>query len=713
MLATISDSGDRRRLAAWFAVCLVAAGGLLRLEVDPQAGLSLDPQDPVESADRTLRTATGSDDVVAVVLRRSQGSLGAADFAAVDAVFTALVTEPSLTRTRAVTRAPVLGGESGVLTATTPLHPLPTADGFDAALGTVLADRFSVGTMISPDGTLTVLPSWVRREAAETLLVGIGSKALQDEATRTSEHGAQAKRAIDEGRLAVLLGDAAGPADAEVGRRLSALAEQGNSLARSWAVQAHELASEPDAAAFSAASRALAGVSLPSGLVGTVIGASAVESALSEAYPLAIGLLVAGLLLGVCLAGWRDSRSLTPALVSLGAAGFVAGGMGWLGVPMHGTTALLPAMAVLLSGAAAAGTTPALRTGMAMTPLIALALTSAPTPGLSQGLLLCVAAVLGAGFAVTHPSAPEPTTGSPGLRSALVAGLVGAAVLGSQPVGLHPGGLLDRRAPLGQAMAALDAFGMATPAQLAFDGGEARALARPEHLATLAAAQRSLEANRAVLATVSWADFVQALHHAVSGAHELPSDPALVDQYLLLFGRPDDVRPLVAPDFRTAGGLVRLAPGAGARLGALAGPVADGPVVLTGAAARVSRAGWLASRRALAGGGAGIVFALCVLGAFFGGVHRRSAAIGAASAVVAAAIAAGWAGAVGVEAALAACTVWALCIVGIRPAVWAGVGAAAAVVSPVVPVAAFGLGLAGGALVAIFSSPPPGTVRAR
>ncbi len=682
----------------WIALLLVvalAAAGLPRLVVDPLAPFRLPGGDPVEIADRALRASTGGDDLVALVVWDERGPLDAAGIGAVDALLEALLAEPALVRSRAVTRAPILSGAEGVLTAVTPLHPTPAPDDLEAALRTVLADPFAVGALVTPDGSMAMLPSWIARAPADEALVAIAGKALADPAVRATEDGRACGQAVDQARLAVVLGDAAGPADAEVGRRLEALAEAGNALAAGWARRAKELADDPEGQALEAVRRASTSVALPDGLTVAVLGEAALRDELAERFPLGVGVLVAGLLIGLLAAGAGASRWRGPLLATAGVTA-VAGGMGWAGAPLHGQTALMLPLAALLPGASAGGGATTWRTALAVAPLVGLGAALTGTPGALAGALLAAGAVLGAGLLA--PSAPEARQSGPrepASRAALLVLAAGLALSGSRPLGLNPARQLDGRSELGRVTAALDRFGMGAPAQIALLGDAPRALALPAGLEALARGQSALQADRSVLATVSWADFVARLHGVVSGGTGLPDDAALVDQYLLLFGRPDDVRPLVAPDFRVGGGILRLRAGEGAALGRLAGPVGDTGAIVTGGAARVARAGWLAARRAGLGAALAAVLAALLL-AFVGGGRTRALS-GLAAAAVAVGACGAWVGAVGVEAALAGAGAWCLTLQAPPRGRLAGLGGLCALLSPVCAVAGFGLGLAAGA----------------
>lgn len=694
--ATTSEPRGRVPLLLLGALCLLAAAGIPCLELDPEAPFRLDIDDPVGRADRALRSTTGGDDLVALVVWDQRGPVQSDSLGVIDAAFERLSREPALLRSRSVTRAPILSSVDGTLTAETPLHPVPPAAELESALTRVLTDPFVGGALITPDGTMAILPSWVRRQSTDATLVQVAAKALVEPEVRATDEGKACKQAVDQARLAVVLGDAAGPADMEVARRLRALGADGNGLADRFVARAGALVADPDAGALEAVLAVRDALELPTGVSAAVLGEAPLRAELSTRFPVAIALLILGAFLGFLLAGGPGPLRLWASLAAWTAAAFVAGGMGWVGAPLHSLTALCIPVGALLAGAAAATRVSLLTSVVALLPLLGLALTTSSVPGLLPGLLLASATGVAAGLFVETASLEPEVTGASPSRLAMVFVLAAAAVIASQPMGVDPSRLLDARTATGEIMAALDTHGMATPAQIALDGGEAQSLATPQVLLELADAQRTLNSDPAVLGTVSWADFISALHGAVSGGDGLPTDAALVDQYLLLFGRPEDVRPLVAQDFSVGGGILRLRPGQGASLGALAGPVGAGRVVVTGGAARVARSGWLIACRGALGGALGLLLALgLALGPRTPGAFAETTR-SLAGAAVAVGVTTLWSGAMGFEATLAGATVWFLAALGGRRSAIAGLGAGLALASPVVSVASFGCGVAGG-----------------
>lgn len=676
-------------LLPWLLVALVLGAGIPRLVIEPGAPFALPEDDPVRVATEAMTEATGGDDVVLVALYRSEGLLDGSGIAALEALRERLEREPGLERVRTVHRSPLLSSEGGVLSAVTPLWPVPEGAALEAARARVLADPFTVRSLVGPEGRVVVVPAWVRRATAGTLLASIASKELEDEAVRTTPAGMDARSAVEGARLAVALGDEEGPADAVIAKRLLALDE--NPLVRSWRDQAELTAEDPSAAALAGARRALAGIDLPPGTRGAVLGQAAVEDVAGKAFPLGAGVALLAILGALTVLGLaRGGDGLRPALLGAVAAVSVFGGLGWFGGPLHGLTGLLPLGAVVVGGLGARRSSPAVVLA-ALTPLAGLAL-GARAPGLVVGLLVLVA--LGGAAGVSAPDDARPV--APRSRAAgAVLAVLGLVALAMAPLGMDPSAILGRGVPEGALAARLqEAGGMAAPASLVLVGDGPGALARPESLQALADAQGGLAGQDGVAASTTWADFLARLHGAVSGEAGLPRSDALVEQYLLLFGRPEETRPLVAPDRSVGGGFLWLEEGQGGRLGALAGPVDGGPVVVAGAAASLARAARLEARGAAAFGGIGLLLGVVLLL-----VGRRDPLVPLAAALGGAGLTALVAGAWGWEACFVGACGFGLAAGAPRSLRLAGLGGAAALASPVLGLAATGAGLAAAALL--------------
>ena len=695
-------------MALLVVLALVGAAGVPRLTLDPQAPFQLPADHPTAVATQTVRDATGGDDVVLVALYGDQSLLAPDGVAAIEAIREALAGVPALEGVRAVTTAPLLATRDGLLTAETPLLPTPTDD----AAARVLADPFTVGPLIGADGTIAIIPGWIRRDGAGPALVAQATQALADAETRATPAGAAVSKAVNEARLAVVLSQEEGPPDAAVARRLTALASADGpaaALVAEWLATATSMADDPASAALTQVRQALTAVPLPDGVQATVLGAPAVAEAAEAAFPLAVGLLLVGLALaGALAAGLMGSVAHgARAAAGVGLAALLAAGlMGWAGVPLHGVSALAIVAAAGLAGLLGAAGEGSLRPiAVAGLPTLGVCLGMSAVEGALLAGLAGAASGVVVGGTLARLGAPLRPEGrsiggpsalmSPALQAAAVLALGCAASL-VRPVGLDPARLLDARDPVGAAVSALDArAGMGAPAQLVFTGVGDRPMAAPEALATLQAAQAALSADEAVRATVSWADFLGAIHQLVSGEQGLPADAALVDQYLLLFGRPDATRPLVATDLSVGSGLVRLAPGQAAALARLTRVLDDSPVALGGEAVVIA----VASERTARAAGAGLL--LCILLALGLTLRQQREALDdllfTATAVIAgAAAAAWWAHALTLEALLAGALIFGAARSPGSPPAALLLGGLLAMLSPVVPIASLGLGLAAG-----------------
>jgi hypothetical protein len=165
-------------------------------------------------------------------------------------------------------------------------------------------------------------------------------------------------------------------------------------------------------------------------------------------------------------------------------------------------------------------------------------------------------------------------------------------------------------------MAAMDAkLGGSTPIHVVSTASEG-GLADPKRLAAMRDAQASIAADPGVDSVVGWTDFLQQIHAAVSGeAGVLPERVDLVQQYLLMFDRPRDTRPLVAPDKSMGVAFVRMKPGQGGRLASLAEamPAGTGGPAIAGQAAALALGGLYATRSLAALLALGFVVALGAL----------------------------------------------------------------------------------------------------
>ncbi len=681
------------------------------MTVAPDAPYQLPADHPVEVATQALRAATGGDDVILVALFGATSVLDEAGVRSIEAIREGMASAPTLDGVRAVTNAPLLGLRDGVLTAETPLLPSPGP----GAAERVLADRFAVGPLVGETGKVAVIAGWIRRLDADAALVARATSALADPDLRATEAGGAVSKTVNEARLAVVLGQSDGPADTAVAQALRVLATTGPAaeLVSGWLASAEQAAGDPAGTALVEARQVVSGVDLQSGVQAVVLGAPAVTEAVSDAFPSGVALLLTGLVLGAALAAGRSHGGLLGSARAGGAGGIAAllatGAMGWVGAPLHGVTALAPILAAGLAGLLAVSRS---RSGFAA--LVAML----PLMGLGMGLghieggLFASLAGVGAGalvgvlsWSVGEASEAEPQQGSQASTALVFALALAVACIVSlvRPAGLDPSRLLDARHVVGEATAALDSdAGMGAPAQLVLVGEGDRAMAAPAALQALRAAQTTLQGADGVRGTLSWADFVGAIHELVAQAPpgSLPEDPALVDQYLLLFGRPDATRPLVAKDLSVGSGMVRLERGEGARLARLAGLLADGPVQLGGEAVRIA----VASLRTVRSAGLGLLLgALVAIGLAVpldGGRARVDLLFVVTACLAAAAGTAAWAHALTLETLAVAGLVFAAGRGG-PGACLVLIGGGLAVLSPVVPVASLGFGLAVGGVVLV------------
>ena len=159
------------------------------------------------------------------------------------------------------------------------------------------------------------------------------------------------------------------------------------------------------------------------------------------------------------------------------------------------------------------------------------------------------------------------------ILAAVVLGL--PAVLGLQrlTIGVDYGAALLPRDPLAASLkladdhlAGMNAF------RLHLRAGERDRLKDPDMLQAIRALQRRLENEEGVDATLSYVDLIGTIYGALDPeqADQLPERRALVDQLLLLFGSRDALAPFVTGDYDQAAITVRVDPGGGRALRALA-----------------------------------------------------------------------------------------------------------------------------------------------
>ncbi len=639
-------------LAAAVVLAAVAASGLPRLTVDGTRAFALPEGHPLPELNDRVDAATGGDDLFAVVVVDASGDahglLDADGVALIERIRAGMEELPAFDGVRAVTSAALLADVDGAVSAIRPLQPPPAHEaGWTAARQAVLADPFARDLLISADGRTALVAGWLFRGTPEQALVRRATLALRDAEFRATDAGAAVQEAINGARLAVALGEAPGPADAEIGRRLTALAGQGPAAEEVGAWR-EEAAGEPVARALAAVGPLLDGLEPPPGHRVGLAGVAAVEAALTRIVPAGIRLGLLGLVVVAGLVGWRGrgawSDAALAAVAPAFAFGVALGLFGLFGVPLHPLSALV----ALLGAAWAAGLAAARSHGRPVAPggaLVCAALVAVPAGiGLSEAsaqaapaLVLGVATLVGllapvgdgAKTGREESSAPHWWITQLALLLA-VAGLAGSWGL---VAGVDAARLLAPSHPAGRATVDLaESLGAAPPAFAVYlDDDRPRALAEPVALSGLRLVQDSLEVDEAVVGSRSWADFVAALHAEVSGASggTLPEERALVDQYLLMFGDEQQTRTLASADLSLGLAWLKLGPGGGAHLGRLAErwPADGRPVALAGDGVQVSLAGRIAALRMLLLGGCGLLvgLALVVVAAFGRGLGARRA----------------------------------------------------------------------------------------
>jgi hypothetical protein len=644
---------------------LLACAGLPRLTLDGDAPWRLADGDPLLAVNERLNTLTGGDDIVAVVVRdlslRPDGLLYNEGVEAIEAVRIAVSGTPGLARVNAITTAPLLDQSGGTLSAATPLRPPPTTEaGWAAARAQIAADPFAKQLVGEWPGVTSVV-GWVVRGGLDTALVGRATSALQS-GELAPEEALALRRLMSEARLAVALGDAEGPPDAAAARAL-----RGSPLvgAKGWVQEAEVRALNPASAALADVEAALAGLELPTSVSVQAVGPAATEAALESETPVAIRHGLLAVLAAAGLAGWTRRRRRSDGLVAVVGGALAFGGTfglcGWLGVGLHPWIAVLALLtAAWTSSLIVAGRSGALRGAPAVAAPAGLALAFGGGPGVG----LAAACALGLGLTLAGGLSRDTAQGDAPPRPKVplaVFGVLAAVALWSlvgRPLGADPARMLDGRHPVGAATQALSqATGTAPSAFLVFDEAAPGSVAAPAVLRDIAHSQQLLVADDAVAGSASWADLIAGLHGAMTGGPkgQLPDDAALVEQYLLLFGRPQDTRSLAAPDGSLATALVRLAPGGGRHLARLSGgfPAGGDGGVLAGQGVSMARAARSRARASLWGFGLGALLLALGLGVGRPGAGRPLL-VAAACAVVAAAIAAAVFGSIGLPVVLAA-----------------------------------------------------------
>ncbi|MCP4867570.1 MAG: hypothetical protein GY898_02490 [Proteobacteria bacterium] len=621
---------------------LIAGLGLPRLEEDGARAFALPEGHALVELNDAMDAATGGDDIIAIVtwpnaIPDAGAGLAPAVVERTAAIADALAGLPSLRRVADPFSAPLVVEDAGTLTAVTPFEPRPEpgTDAWLAASEAVLQSRFVGGQLVAEDGSLAVVVAWIDRSGVDARLAGGAAYALADADFRGTPDGLALQQLVNRARLAVALGETTDPASTVVAGKLRELATgsgPGAASAAAIVAAAHAGAADPDAAAHADIDAALAALPDVEGATTAMVSARLFEEALGAIVPRSVRKALVGMsFMLVVVVGWMR-RDAVPALLAAAVPAItlaaIFGLLGLLSLPLS-----VPMVLVGLTGAAWAGW------------LAAVAASGSPAP-MGSHVIVALAGVAwgvglidsGAGFAPnlalllgsTVGMAVGPTLEPERSRVAAerrawpwlpyVAALVilgGFRLVGGLPVGLDAGGLVSYSHSVGSASAALASTTGTSPAAFVVFRGEPRSAATPGALKAIRTVQDSLRVDPAVRGSTSWADFVSTLHAVVGGARpgELPTDPALVEQYLLNFGNSDHLGPLRSSDLSVATATVRLQPRGGAHLGRLAESLpADGErVALAGEAVAISLAGRRSARSILRVGGAALVLVVLML----------------------------------------------------------------------------------------------------
>jgi len=597
----------------WLVVSLatlVALAGLPRLTEDGQQAFRLEPDSPLAQLTARLVEETGGDRLVLTLLRDEDGILDSEGLAAIEEVRKVMASEVGLTRVQAVNVLPVLESIDGTLTGLTPLNPPPTnAAAWQDARSRVLGDPLLRGQFISEDGRSAIVIGWIAPGDVAEVVAKEAQQALHDEGFRLSPAGQRIQQEINEARMAVVLGEVAGSPQQEVARRLDALLAHdgpGAEQVAAWQRYGEQLQKDPDGAVLASLESKLAASDGGDVTELRLFSPRLLQDAYSEVFRDTVAAFLAVLLLTLFWFVARRRGFLAAALAVLlcTVCGLAClGASSWLGLALHPLTVFAAISSVLWLAALLL-----LCPGSLPLRLLAAGLLGAPVllalpggPGLSDLRLgaacgLAIAWLLSEAWAslpLRERSAQEQPsvvfTALSGLSvpwAWLVILLCCCAMLLGKPMGQDAGRLVAAQHRVGETAALLGAS-----AFLVLEGAPGDAV-QPETLRKLAEVQQQVKQHPAVQSLVSWADFISRLHTAVSRneAGVLPAEASLVEQYLLLFDRPESTRMFVSEDLSMAVGVLRMEPGAGAELAQFAEWLpagGDGPA-LAGEAVKVA-----------------------------------------------------------------------------------------------------------------------------
>lgn len=574
------------------ALTFFAAYGLTKLEPRPEQLFALPEGDPLVRASQLLDEATLGDDLIAIVVSDTSGKglLRPGAIRELEALRSGLAQVPFFGAHRSVLDAPILAEEDGQLRAVRPLAPPPKEQrGWARASELIAADPFAGGRLISSDERSAVLLAWLWRapDDRSEAVARLAEFALKDPAFARSEVGSRVSEHLNAARLSVLMGEAQSSEASELMARLRKDAESLPALEDLLLVW-REDAKEPRRAALRAVRSLLEGRRAAldgEGLRAEATGPDVVSEELAAGFTRSVGrtlitfALLAALIPGLLSRSARrglQSLIAPPALflLTLGLCGFWGMGLQPLTLVASLSSAWL-GLGLGFGRSEGAGDDP-LGTVLWCLPVVAaFSLMLDLGIGGPAGLSWLLVTALGA-LALFEPRqvATQPATAPP--RSVVFWSFgmvaVGAVVLFGRGPGVDPGKFLGTDLPAGWASERLSEDLGAMPAVFALtdvrENGD-RALARPEVIRELRDAYQGLAWEPTLQSVVGWPDFIG---HAAAALGEpdleqVSSDA--VEQLLMMFFRPDEMRAMVSPNLDVAVGLARVPTGASSGLAKL------------------------------------------------------------------------------------------------------------------------------------------------
>jgi hypothetical protein len=580
----------RNRLAAALFLLLLfaaAGAGIGDLTPDATALYQLPSEHPIAQATDLLNETTYGEDALVVVVHSDgehpHGMIRSDAIERLESLQLKLEAMPAFREVRSGLNLPIFGERDGVLTAQTPLRPKPTSvDEWSQARRMLTADPFVSSGFLGGEMKTAVIIGWLWSGASDEWLARSAAFALRQEDFRSSDLGVIIQTTLNEARLAVAMGEVSGSADAEIARRLLARAAEDPEVGaqvREWQ-GLHDALSTAAAAELSSVIAARAVDLEKASLRAAVFGPGLVESRLQTLYQSSLVRAAAALALfaGLVTFGLRRSKAEAAwAAVAAPVALVVLFGLyGLLGVPLHplsASAAFLAAWLALMLGtgrAEGAGDDP-LGLAVWILPFGAgvFALFGSKVGGPATLILLLVPLVTSLAFFLPREQRVLPPNVVPrrwGL-GAVILSLVGVVFLVRAGVGLDPSKLVAPSEPIGWAAEILsEDLGTAPPVFLVTDhrSGDPRSLSRPEVIREVSDAELRVKdaAQGAVRSIVGWPEFIINLDRGMGGDGMVPTKQDTVDQFLLMFHRPEDTGALVSADLEVSTSLVALRPGA-------------------------------------------------------------------------------------------------------------------------------------------------------